>query len=659
MSFNLLFLVMLLVFGFILVAASFATRKWIRSSNDYLIAGREVGLIVNIFGVAAIGFAGTMISLGPGLTILYGFWGSIAFGVAFMFIGLALYGFFFTPYIRRSGAHTLPEWLEMRFDAKTRLLITISSIFGLLGIMANNVISMAIITTEFTGWSLLLTLAGIFFVFLFFTYIGGFWAITLTDFIQMVIGLIAMPVLLISIIMQYGGMSFISNNWPSGSSFLTGGIGGESIPIFSLQYPSILTFIVMFGCFLVWGNNYYWLRASTTRDEKTAKMSYIYAALLLALVPSLTLTIVGLYTGAAFHELLPPYGTSDPMGAYGLMLTSLPIAVAAIALLGALAASISTSTTALIGASSTAVRDIFQRYIRPDATAKQLIKPSKIITLVLGLLVWGLTFYPGGPLYLFAFSTAWLGPPSILVVLGIWWRRTTMKGAFIGGLSGIIATTLATLLGDVAGIIPISEYTHIGIIGLVVTLSVTVLVSLATQPNYYGNKDWSLDAQSDKVTIEKNSYEESVLLLIYKGYNTMVQITDMLGVDSSVSNKAIENLDRQGFLQRHKLTGPGFYSFTLTERGKKHSQPLVTLITENLTREEINFIEQIDAGIEHFNNYIDTENLESLKISAMFSKLKENNYLIEKGLWKRKIIVSKNGKSIIQKFGNSTQERQA
>ncbi|MBM7631058.1 sodium:solute symporter family protein [Geomicrobium sediminis] len=652
MSFNLLFLFMLLTFGLILVVASLVTRKWIRSSNDYLIAGREVGMIVNIFGVAAIGFAGTMISLGPGITILYGVWGSLGFSIAFMIIGLMLYGLFFTPYIRRSGAQTLPEWLEMRFDAKTRLLITISSIFGLLGIMANNVISMAIITTEFTGWSLLLTLAGIFFVFLFFTYIGGFWAITLTDFIQMIIGLIAMPVLLIAIISQYGGISFINSNWPSATSFFTAGIGGQTIPVFSLQYPSILTFVVMFGCFLVWGNNYYWLRASTARDEKTAKMSYVYAALLLALVPSLILLVVGVYTGAAFSDLLPPYGDSDPMGAYGLMLTSLPIGIAAIALLGALAASVSTATTALIGASSTAVRDIYQRYIRPEATSKQLIKPSKIITLVLGLLVWLLTFYPGGPLYLFAFSTAWLGPPSILVVLGIFWKRTTMKGAFIGGLSGIIATTLATLLGDIAGIIPISEYTHIGIIGLVVTLSITVFVSLATQPNYYGKASWNLQSQNLDVSVKKGSHEEQILSLINRGYNTMVQITDMLGVDSSVSNRAIENLDRQGLIVRKKLTGAGFYSFSLTDDGTRYSQGLVTFIEDKLTNEEIMFIEKIDAGIEVFNQYIDEENLESLKISAMFSKLKDDKYLIEKGLWRRQILVTDKGKGIVNKYKN-------
>src|SRR5699024_5996783 len=132
--------------------------------------------------------------------------------------GLALYGIIFAPYIRRSGAHTLSEWLEMRFDSRTRTLVTLATILGLLGIMANNVVSMAIVTTGFTGWSLLGTLAVIFFLFLLFTYIGGFWAVTLTDFLQMCVGLIALPVLILSLVMKYGGFSFIKSEW-AGTGF--------------------------------------------------------------------------------------------------------------------------------------------------------------------------------------------------------------------------------------------------------------------------------------------------------------------------------------------------------------------------------------------------------------------------------------------------------
>ncbi|WP_054753331.1 sodium:solute symporter family transporter [Piscibacillus salipiscarius] len=253
MGFNGFFSIIFILFTIVLVVCGWITKKWVSGSNDYFIAGREVGVLNNIFGVAAIGFAGTIITLGPGLAIQSGFWGSYGFGMAYLFGGLALYGLLFAPYIRRSGAHTLPEWLEMRFDSKTRILITLSSIFGLLGIMANNVLSMALVTTGFTGWSLIATLSAIFLMFLIFTYVGGFWAISMTDFIQMCIGLVALPAMLIGLMTNYGGFSFISNNWPGDLSYLTSGITNGSLPLFSLQYPSLLTFIILFACFLVWG----------------------------------------------------------------------------------------------------------------------------------------------------------------------------------------------------------------------------------------------------------------------------------------------------------------------------------------------------------------------------------------------------------------------
>ncbi len=651
MEFNGVFAIYFAAFLIILFIGGWFTRKWVDNSNDFLIGGREVNLVVNIFGVAAIGFAGTIITLGPGLAITSGFWGSFAFTIAYLFGGLALYGIVFAPYIRRSGAHTLPEWLEMRFDAKTRVLITITTILGLLGIMANNIVSMALVVNGFTGWDLIWILSFIFFIFLLFTYIGGFWAITVTDFIQMCIGLIALPVMMISLISKFGGFDFVANNWPATTSYWTHGIEGGQLPILSLQYPSLLTFTILFACFLVWGNNYYWLRVSSTRTERTAKLSFVYAAILLAVLPFLILTLTGLYAGTAFTDTFEPRGDVSPMAAFGVVLKALPISVAAFALVGSLAASISTSTTALIGASSTAVRDLYQRYIKPEATAKQLTFPSKIITLGLGILVWLLCFYPGGPLYLFAFSTAWLGPPSVLVFLGIWWRRTTKEGALAGAIAGIGITGLLTLL-DLTGVFSIDQYTHVGVVGLVVTLLATIIGSLLTTPNYYGKKEWQLYDESALPT-SPTEEEKEVLQLIANGYNTMADITDHLGVDSSISNRLIEGLDQKRLIRREKLTGPGFYTFTVTANGQKYVTPPSKLQQEtSLTEEDLLILKKVAEGIDVFKQYIQEKSYDSLKVSAILSKLIRKGYLNEGGIWKRTIEINEAGKEVLEKYQN-------
>ncbi|MBP1948374.1 sodium:solute symporter family protein [Virgibacillus litoralis] len=652
MGFNTIFIIYFVIFFMVLLYGGLITRKWVNNSNDYLLAGREVGLIVNIFGVAAIGFAGTIITLGPGLAVMYGFWGSYGFGFAYLIGGLALYGVFFAPYIRRSGAHTLPEWLEMRFDSRTRVLVTIASILGLLGIMANNVVSMAIVVNGFTGWSLIATLSVIFFLFLFFTYIGGFWAVTLTDFVQMCIGLIALPAMLISLLIKFGGPSFIRNNWPSDLSYWAHGFTGGQLSIFSLQYPSLLTFAILFACFLVWGNNYYWLRVSSTRSEKTAKRSFIYAAILLATVPYLILTFSGIYAGSAFSDMFAPNGSVSPMAAFGVVLQGLPIAIAALALMGSLAASISTSTTALIGASGTAVRDVYQRFMRPKATPEELTLPSKLITVGLGILVWFLCFYPGGPLYLFAFATAWLGPPSVLVFLGIWWKRTSKQGAFYGAVLGIGVTALFTLL-DLLGIFSIDQYTHVGVVGLVITVVSTITVSLMTTPNYYGKVGWELNEEPADSSFKPNEHELQVLKLISNGYNTMAEVSDMLGVDSSISNKFIEGLDQNRLIYRDKHTGPGFYTFNITNAGLQHVKVVADTrdkFEEKVTMADLIILQKVDSGIAVFNQYIKEQKMNSLKASVIISKLIKQGYLNEGGLWKRKINISEEGKTLLDKY---------
>ena len=103
------FLVFFAVFSAILMYAGFITRKWVTDSSDFILAGREVSMLINIFGVAAIGYAGTSIALAPGFAVSFGFWGSMAWSAIYSIGGLAFYGVLFSDFIRKCGAQTLPE----------------------------------------------------------------------------------------------------------------------------------------------------------------------------------------------------------------------------------------------------------------------------------------------------------------------------------------------------------------------------------------------------------------------------------------------------------------------------------------------------------------------------------------------------------------------
>lgn len=653
MNSNTVFLLFFVAFAVILTYAGYYTRRWIADSSDFILAGREVSLLINIFGVAAIGYAGTSIALGPGFAISYGFWGSMAWSGIYSLGGLAMYGIIFSNFIRRCGAQTLPEWLEMRYSPKVRLLVTITTIFGLTGIMANNVVSLAATVAGYAGWPLWMAIALCFLIILLFSFFSGLWAVTITDFIQMIIGLIAIPLFVLTLVSTYGGANFLTTSWP-GPDMWTAGFTGAKLPIISLKYPSVLTFIILFAAFLVWGNNYYWLRVASCRSERTAKMSFVWAGLILVFIIYIPLALIGLYAASANPKLFAPVGKLANVTAYGYMIKSFGVMMASFLLIGALAASISTAATAHIGATSTAVRDIYQRVFRPNATAKELLVPTKVILLLLGGLTWLLSYYPGGPVYLFAFANAWLGPPAVLVMLGIVWRRFTAAGAWWGILIGMSTMAVLTLL-ELMKIYSISMIMHVGVAGLFATLIPAILVSLVTRPKYYGEMSWNLDPSAGgREEVEITDFDRKVLDVLRFGHESMAEITDALQVDSRVSNASIEKLDRGGYVKRRALWGANFYTFEITDKAMallpQLSDQQAKMAQDGLKPLYLKVLRLSGTSPEELPQLAREEGLPSLVVTSIISHLVRKGYLTEKGIWRRLVVTTAKGKIILKKY---------
>ncbi len=485
-------MIIILVFVAILMFLGWYIRKWILSGVDYLIAGREISLPVNIMGLCATAFAGSSLVLIPGLAIRLGLFGAMGLVLSFTILGVSLYGLVLAPYIRRSGAYTLPEWIEMRYSAQVRSLIAVLALVMLVGITANNVVALATVMTGYFGWPLLVTLTLGVVTFLFFTYCSGLWGVTITDFLQAALVVIAVPVLVTLVFNTFGSPVAALSNWPGEGGFFFHGISNARMPLLSATYPSALSMIIIFSLYTIISSQHYWIRVSSVRNEHQAKWSFFWAGIILFFL-NMSLVYVGLFAGVNFKELFMPFGQLPPEAAYGVVLGHLPASAGIFLLVVAVAASLSTASTTLIAAISVGVRDIYQRNINPGVTSTQLVRPSRIITILIGLAVWVLCFYPGGPAFLFAFSTAWAGPAGILLIIGILWPRANAQGALAGVIIGGGSMTIWTIL-DLMKIYPVNTIAHVGIVGLITTIIPIVVVSLLTQPKYYGKKEWKVVA---------------------------------------------------------------------------------------------------------------------------------------------------------------------
>jgi len=650
---NIIFGIYAIIFVGLLIGAGFVAKKWVSDSDDYIIAGREISLPINTLGVVAIGFAGTSITLAPGFSMLYGVKGGIYWGVIYSIFGLLLYANLFSNFIRRAGAQTLPEYFETRYNGQVRGLVAITSVIGMCGILANNIVSLSSIVSGYTGWPVYLITAAGFLVILIFATMSGMWATTITDFIQVTIGTIAVPIFLIILISKYGGFE-IFNTWLSGD-WVNTGLAGASLPGLSMKYPSILTFAILFGTALVWGNNYYWIKIASCRNEKVAKRSYTIGSIYLILVFMIPLSFIGIYAGTVMPETFTlAGGTVAHTAAYGVMARVITPFLGSLFIVGAAAAALSTSSTSAMGATSTATRDIYNRMINKNATPKQTLRASKGIMALIIIVTWVMTFFPGGPTYLFAFANAWLTPPAVLLLLGALWPRFNSRGAFWGVLSGMVTMIILTIT-ELTGVFVIGNWTHMAIVGFLVSLIVGIITALTAPPKYYGASDWNIKANSNnRIEVKLNDFDIKVLEMIRTGHHYLSDISDGLKVDSKISHESIEKLDQGGYIERAGLVGSKFFTFNITEKANKVLPKLneneARMIEDYLNPKYVSFLELVSKTPDKVGRFAKDNNMASLQMSSMISHLTRVGYINEKGMFRRKVEITDKGRAMVAKY---------
>lgn len=654
---NAVFLILFVIFCAILVGCGVISKRWVRESSDYILAGREISTFINMIGVCAIGFAGTTVALAPGFAIQLGLTASFTWGIIYGICGLLLFAVLFANFIRRCGAQTLPEYLEMRYDGKVRSVVAITSVVGMAGILANNIVSCTNAIAGYTKWNTTVIMAVIFLVIIAFTFISGLWATTLTDFFQVTLGVIIVPTVLILLSQKYGWFDAINAAWPGGNVWAAG-LTGATLPGAVPTYPSVLNFIICFAAALVWGNNYYWMKIANCRSEKVARKSFILAAIILIVVFCIPLGIMGAYAGAFLGDAFAaPYGSGAvaPTGAYGLIASTFPALLGSFVVIGAVAASISTASTSALGASAVATRDIYQRLVNPKADTKTALKASKWIMVLIGVLTWVLCLFPGGPTYLFAFANCWLVPPAILLGLGAIWPRFNSRGAICGALAGMITMAVFTLLGDVLKIFTVNSYIYLATLGFLVTVIVAVLASLTGKPKYYGESGWErVPTATNRKDVKLDDTDRKILEMIRLGHCYMADLTDALGVDSKTSGASIENLDQGGYIVRAGLSGSKFYTFSITEKGLA-ALPGLTGAEAEMAKEGLNplylgLLKVVMENPENQAEYIQKNGIKSMRMSSICSHLTRQGYIIEGGLFKRKLRVTDKGAAAVRKY---------
>ncbi|HHV10378.1 MAG TPA: sodium/proline symporter PutP [Clostridiales bacterium] len=492
--------VMCLYMAFVIGIGLYFAKRANQNSENYFLGGRSLGPWVAAMSAEASDMSGWLLMGLPGVAYFTGL--SDAFWTA---IGLLL-GTYINWRIVAQRLHsysiiagdsiTIPEFFSNRFKEKNKIIMTIAAlfIFVFFTIYASScfVTVGKLFNTLFGIPYHIMMIAGALFVIIY-TFLGGFLAESASDFMQAIVMIIALIVVLVTGIVYAGGLGAVLDNLQEIPGFLSFfGIAAPEMkeglqqisqsgePLFGeMGAYGLLTIISTMS----WGLGYFGmpqvlLRFMAIRKHDELKQSRRIATVWCA-ISLFAAVAIGLVGRAAFPVEHLSSGSAEKVF-ITLSTNLLPTVLAGLAMAGILAATISSSDSYLLIASSAMSKNIFQGLFKRNATDKQVMIASKIILLVISFMGVIIAMDENSVIFTVV-SFAWAGFGATfgpLMLFSLFWKRTTREGAIAGMLGGgIMVFFWKLVLKPMGGILGLYELLP----AFLFSCLIIVIVSLLTQ----------------------------------------------------------------------------------------------------------------------------------------------------------------------------------
>ncbi len=426
------YLVGMLLIGF------FTNKFLIKTSNDYILAGRRLGLVMvacslsanNIGGGSTMGVATKAFS-GWGLSAM---WYVIAAAIAM--IPLA----YFAPRIRKVMAYTIPEVIQRRFGPTAGLSTAILNIVSLFCLTASQVAASGMVVSALTGMSLNVSILISGSITLVYTVMGGLMADAFTDLAQWFIIFIGLLITVPFVISGAGGIEAIAAALPA----------SELNPV-KVGWFTIISLILNYFCTFLSGPEMI-SRFSAADSEKTAKHASLLSAVMMALMAVLP-TFIGLVALSVNPGLDGGKGTTALM-----WVTSnyAPVWITGILAASIIAATMSSADSNLLCASTIFVKDIYQRYINPNIKDTNIIKLTRFCNVIVGVFGISIALFKVDivTLNLFAFALRSAGPFAAYG-FALAWPQATRHSGLAAIITGSVAAVFWQIQKSPLGIMPI------------------------------------------------------------------------------------------------------------------------------------------------------------------------------------------------------------
>ena len=495
------YLILAIYFGFVL-GIGWRLKRSVSSSGDFLTSGRSVPVwITSLAFLAANLGAQEVIGMSAsgakyGIMTAHFYW--IGAVPAMLFVGI-----FMMPFYYGSRARSVPEFLKLRFDEKTRGLNAIT--FAVMTVFSSGVsmYALGLLLQLVLGWSFTASVLLSAAIVLVYTFLGGLTSAIYNEVLQfflIVLGFTPLAILAVSKAGGWSGMQarlpeVMTHSWRNLSSANQNPMGVDAFGL-----VAGLGFTLSFG---YWCTNFLVVQRAMAADS----MSSARRTPLIAAFPKMAMPFIVILPGIAALVLakmnvgyvLPMKGTTYD---YDQVFTTLMAQFYPSGMLGvgltALMASFMSGMAGNVTAFNTVwTYDIYQSYIKKNAPDAHYLKVGRMTTIVgtgLSIATAYVAQHYNNIMDILQLVFGFVNAPLLATfLLGMFWRRTTGHGAFTGLATGtsVAALTLSLTVAEGKGgwITSLHEFPstmaqnfYIALLAFVSCFVVTVVVSLLTKP---------------------------------------------------------------------------------------------------------------------------------------------------------------------------------
>jgi SSS family transporter len=423
-------LIAVIVYSIGMLIIGWLSKERIRNMADYIVAGRRLGFWLAYGTITATWFcAGTVLG-GAAMTYSFGVRGVIMDPIGAS-VCLILFSLFFASILRKLKYLTIADFFRVKYGRTMEIVSSAIQVLAYIGWLGGLLVAYSAVFQVLLG---LTFEQGVFLgtvVTVAYTFLGGMWSVTLTDFVQMMLLLAGLIIMVPYVISAAGGWGAITTQIPADAYSI---LPGENF-----EYLGYVGMIGLAYYIASWMNQAIGSlscqdlvqRSLAAKDEKTAKYASFAAGITYA-----TLGMIGPLIGIWARLIITDI--EDPnLIIPTLALNLLPAPLFALLTVGLIALIMSSADSSLIIPPSVIVNNLIPM-IRPNMDDKTKVLLTRILVLVtafvsLAIALWAATIY-------FLTQIAWyliLFVQAIPFIFGIYWRKANRTGAIASVITNV------------------------------------------------------------------------------------------------------------------------------------------------------------------------------------------------------------------------------